>query len=88
MLQQVTMPSGVKNILHATFTFNRTGNIGSYQGGDANLEEINKEAKSNISNIGVPDNEQWTRCFRNLEKMNEVHDFSFIKHVLTCQFVK
>ena len=51
----------------------RTGNVGHYQGGDAMLEEINKEAKHWISPLGVPyTNQEWLKAFRNLDNPNEV----------------
>ena len=49
----------------------RIGNTGHYQGGDACMEEINKNAKSWISPYGVPSDEEWLKVFRSLDKLNE-----------------
>ena len=71
----------MKCTLYETFTFSQTGNAGHYQGGDANLEEINKDAKNNVTNIGVPNEDQWTTVFRNLEKVKAVcnqYQFSYV----------
>lgn len=48
------MPEDVRKIVHSSYTMNRTGNVGHYQGGDACLEEVNKDAKGWIKQIGVP----------------------------------
>ena len=37
------------------------------QGGDALLEEINKESKSFLKMAGVPSTEQWLHVFQNLD---------------------
>ena len=56
-----------------SMTASRTGGFGHNQGGDALLEEVNKNAKAWI--IGVPTNEQWERSFRNLDILSEVQFF-------------
>jgi hypothetical protein len=38
------MPEDVRTNVHSSYTMNRTGNVGYYQGGDACLE-VNKDAK-------------------------------------------
>ena len=53
-------------------TLSRTGRVGHYQGGDACLEEINKEAKAWIPPTGVPTDTDWVKVFRNLDNLNEV----------------
>lgn len=42
------------------------------QGGDALLEEINKESKSLLKLSGIPSEKHWLRVFRNLDQLNEV----------------
>ena len=42
------------------------------QGGDALLEEINKESKSLLKMAGVPSTEQWLHVFRNLDELLKV----------------
>ena len=64
------MPDRLKSVMFSSLAVSRTGNAGKYQGGDACLEEINKEAKSWMS--GVPTDQQWTRVFHNLDKLNKV----------------
>lgn len=66
------IPEEVMQILQSSFTLSRIGNVGHYQGGDACLEEINKDAKAWIKQIGVPSEKEWLKVFRNLDRMNEV----------------
>ena len=65
------MPPEVLEVLKTSLTLSRTGRKGHYQGGDALLEEINKEAKSWMP-AGVPTDEQWIRTFRNMDDLEEV----------------
>ena len=55
-------------------SYSWNNNVGHYQGGDAMLEEINKEAKSWISPLGVPTHANWQKKFRTLDMLNEVRD--------------
>ena len=66
------MPQKVKEIVFSSMTLSRVGNTGHFQGGDACLEEVNKEAKAWISPVGVPSDRDWIKVFRNLDKQNEV----------------
>ena len=66
------MPQKVKEIVFSSMTLSRVGNIGHFQGGDACLEEVNKEAKAWISPVGVPSDRDWIKVLRNLDKLNEV----------------
>ena len=77
-LIEFKMPQKVKDIVFSSMTLSRIGNTGHYQGGDACLEEVNKEAKAWISPIGVPSDRDWLKVFRNLDKLNEV--IRFIKN--------
>ena len=70
-LFQKSMPEKVKDIIRFSFSTSRVGHEGRYQGGDACLEEINKNAKSWVSR-GVPSNDEWIKIFRNLDKLSEV----------------
>jgi hypothetical protein len=69
---EAMMPEDLKDLIMRSFTLSRTGNVGHYQGGDACLEEINKEAKSWISPVGVPTEKEWVKTFRNLDSLSEV----------------
>ena len=46
--------------------------MGKCQGGDAALEELNKDSKSWLNMAGIPGEEQWLRVFRNLDNLNKV----------------
>ena len=61
-----------KTILLQCRTLSQTGNIGHYQGGDAMLEEINKEAKSWESLLRVPTDQEWQKASRNFDKLNDL----------------
>lgn len=65
------MPEDVRKNVHSSYTMNRTGNVGHYQGGDACLE-VNKDAKGWIKQIGVPSEREWLKVFRNLYSMDQV----------------
>ncbi|XP_060601916.1 uncharacterized protein LOC132755133 [Ruditapes philippinarum] len=69
---EVMMPDELKDIVKSSLTLSRTGNTGHYQGGDACLEEINKEAKCWISPKGIPSDKEWLRVFRNLDNLMTV----------------
>ncbi|MES9884493.1 MAG: hypothetical protein ABW185_26915, partial [Sedimenticola sp.] len=66
------MPPSLNDLVHSSLTLSRVGNAGHYQGGDACLEEINKEAKSWVSPVGVPTEKEWEKVFRNLDSLNKV----------------
>lgn len=67
----------LKEIVLGCLTASRGNNIGHYQGGDALLEEINKEAKEWM--IGVLTEAQWERSFRNLDSISKVqHMYLYI----------
>ena len=68
------MPDQLRERLDCVPSYSRNNNVGHYQGGDAMLEEINKEAKSWISPLGVPTNANWQKIFRTLDMLNEVRD--------------
>ena len=72
---KAVMPEEVKRVVEESMSTSRRGNTGHYQGGDACLEEINKNAKSWISPHGVPSDEEWLKVFRSLDKLNEVSSF-------------
>ena len=50
-----------------------TMTMGKCQGGDAILEEINKESKAWLKMSGIPTEEQWLQVFRNLDDLNKVN---------------
>jgi len=50
----------------------KTGTCGKCQGGDAMLEELNKESKSWLKMSGVPSNDRWLKVFRNIDELTQV----------------
>ena len=72
--QTIRLPEEVRELIQNTITTSRNGKIGHYQGGDALLEEINKNAKKWV--IGVPTDKQWKQSFRNLDTVTKVCVFS------------
>ena len=46
------MPAELQHIVYSSMTHSRIGNTGHYHGGDACLEEVNKEAKAWIPPTG------------------------------------
>ena len=76
-------PQAMKELISNSLTVSRTAREGHYQGGDAVLEEINKEAKKWV--IGVPSSRQWVRSFRNLDNLNQVKTISFLNSFV-CAF--
>ena len=66
------MPSEMRDIKNAYISRSRTGNKDKSQGGDALLEEVNKDSKSWMKMAGIPTEEHWLRVFRNLDSLNQV----------------
>ena len=71
-LDTISMPEELKNLKKQFMSGSRTGNIDKSQGGDALLEEVNKDSKSWLKMAGIPSEKQWLRVFRNLDKLNEL----------------
>jgi hypothetical protein len=65
LLDEQLVTSKVKNLLDNFSVFSRTGTIGKFQGLDAYLEEIHKEATKFLPNS--PTDEDWKRAFINLQ---------------------
>ena len=65
---EVLMKKELKVIADESKSVSRTGNAGHYQGGDACLEEINKQGKEWVPGNGVPREMDWLKIFRNLDK--------------------
>ena len=65
---EALMPHEIRALKYSPFVLSRTGRSGHYQSGDAVIEEINKEAKRDL--VGVPNETQWKRSFRNLDMTN------------------
>ena len=72
MIDRISMPKELLAVLEEHISSSRTNTEGKYQGGDALLEEFNKESKSWLKLAGIPTGEQWTQVFRNLDDMNNV----------------
>ena len=54
----ILMPQELQEVLKNFVTSSRTMTLEKYQGGDALLEEINKENKAWLKMAGVPSTEQ------------------------------
>ena len=65
------MPHEVRSVKYTSLVLSRTGRLSHYQSGGTIIEEINKEAKRDL--VGVPNESQWQRSFKNLDNMNEIH---------------
>ena len=80
--QYMRFPLLLKEIVLGCLTASCSNNIGHYQGGDAILEEINREAKQWM--IGVPTEAQWERSFRNLDSISKVqYIYFYISFLIT-----
>ena len=66
------MPKELHDCMKKYVSSSRTGKTGKCQGGDALLEEVNKESKSWLILSGIPSEQHWLRVFRSLDKLNEV----------------
>ena len=69
---RILMPDHLSQLLSVYVSGSRTGTSGKYQGGDALLEELNKESKSWLKMAGIPKEEKWLRVFRNIDNLNKV----------------
>ena len=67
---EALMPHEIRSIKYTSLALSWTGRLGHYQSGDPIIEEINKEPKRDL--VGVPNESQWRRSFRNLDNMNEI----------------
>ena len=72
---EALMPEKIKSLKLSSFILSRTQRIGHYQEGDAAIEEVNKEAKRDL--VGVSNETQWKRSFRNLDDMNKIRTSTF-----------
>ena len=68
-LDRILMPCKLRKVMENLISGSRTMTLGRCQGGDAMLEEINKEAKSWLKMSGIPSNDQWLQVFRNLDDL-------------------
>ena len=71
------MPSELREIMHHYVSGSKNNIEGKCQGGDAMLEELNKDSKSWLKMAGVPSDDQWLNVFRNIDNLNKVCDFYF-----------
>ena len=71
-LDTLLMPNELREVKKKYVSHSRTGHSGKFQGGDACLEEVNKESKSWLKLSGIPSEERWLRIFRNLDSLNKV----------------
>ena len=72
VLDAVLMPSELRDVKSKYVSGSRTGKKEKSQGGDALLEEVNKESKAWLKMSGIPSEEQWLRVFRNLDNLHLV----------------
>ena len=68
----VNMPYEIRQMKEKYVSGSRTGKKGKCQGGDALLEEVNKQSKSWLKLSGIPSEKHWLRVFRNLDSLTEV----------------
>eukprot|EP00794_Sanderia_malayensis_P018435 gene18435-20284_t len=68
------LPEKLVEVLKCSFAASRVNNHGHYQGGDASLEEINKNAKAWVTS-GVPTDDNWLKIFRNLDELCKVRQY-------------
>lgn len=69
------MPEELRIIMHEFISGSKTNTMGKCQGGDAILEELNKESKSWLKMAGIPSDEQWLNVFRNNDNLNKVRKY-------------
>ena len=69
---RIMMPKDLRDKMDEYASGSKTMRLGKCQGGDALLEELNKESKSWLNKAGIPGKEQWLRVFRNLDNLNKV----------------
>ena len=77
-LDLILIPNELRVITEKYISGSRTMTVKKCQGGDALLEEINKESKSWLKMAGIPSEELWLRIFRNLDELNKVRFFMYI----------
>ena len=69
------MPAELRTAMGKYISGSRTMTLGKCQGGDAMLEEINKETKSWLKMTGIPTEDQWLHVFRNLDDLSKVRKY-------------
>lgn len=69
------IPRQIKDLKDSSLVLIRMKRTGHFQAGDAIIQEINKEAKRDI--VRVSSDLQWKQSFRNLDKMNKIHENMF-----------
>ena len=69
---RVLMPSKLREMMEKYISGSKTKTLGKCQGGDAMLEELNKESKSWLTMSGIPSEEQCLHVFQNIDSLNEV----------------
>ena len=77
---EALMSYEIRSIKFCSLVLGRTGRLVHYQSGDAMIEEINKEAKRDL--VGVPNEHQWRRSFRNLDNVNDIRQIFFCRQEL------
>ena len=80
-LDTISMPEELNNFKKQFMSGSRTGNIDKSQGGDALLEDVNKDSKSWLKMAGIPSEKHWLRLFRNLDKLNEASMTLFFRSI-------
>ena len=77
-LDLILMPNELRVIMEKYISGSRTMIVKKCQGGDALLEEINKESKSWLKIAEIPLEEHWLRVFWNLDELSKVRFFMYI----------
>ena len=80
------MPTELREVMEKYISGSCTMTLGKCQGGDAILEEINKESKSWLKMAGEPAKDQWLHVFRNLDELEKVR--KYLLHKITFLFFK
>jgi len=76
---KLLMPPELREVMKKYISRSKNGTLGKCQGGDAMLEELNKQSKSWLKMSGIPSNNQWLEVFRNIDGLTEVDKVFFIR---------
>lgn len=69
---QILMLKELHDVMTEFLSGSRTTTMGKCQGGDAMLEEVNKETKAWLKMAGIPTDDQWLQVFRNFDELHKL----------------
>ena len=72
------IPNELRVIMEKYISGSRTMTVKKCQGGDALLENINKESKSCLKMVGIPSEELLLRVFLKLDELKKVRFFMYM----------